>query len=390
MADCCTPGTGFPNAASMQQMATNYPIIWEEICQLQQAILAASSQCQPGGGKMSVTVAGTTPMTFIAGVSSITINDGGAGYYVDMPSVEFIPPLGSPTGSGASADVITNGSNIIQISITDGGSGYQPVPSTMNVSSLAGLGAIINPLVNATGSIIGVDIVNGGSGYTLLDSVTASRAVAPNPYYYDAQFKITEVSVTGEIISIAILLPGTGYQPSVTTVNIISSLNPLLTYPLGSGFNGTVFTDSLGTITQVSINNTGAGYAEFPPYLVISDPGTGAETSVNLIGNSVQSIDVLNGGDQYTSSATGTVYNPPTAALPNPPASSAEVTINVIENTYGTDPVLYWQVWAGVTTNRPIQAQLNTVLSYFQGLGYTILIESNPLTNNTIQWKLGW
>ena len=84
MADCCTPGTGFPNAASMQQMATNFPIIFEEICLIQQAILAASSQCQPGGGKMSVTIGGTTPMTFISGISSVTIDNGGSGYYLSL------------------------------------------------------------------------------------------------------------------------------------------------------------------------------------------------------------------------------------------------------------------------------------------------------------------
>lgn len=73
MSDCCTPGSGFPDASSMQQMSTNLPVVWEEICMIQQAILAASSHCQPAGAKMCVTIAGTTPMTFISGVASITL-----------------------------------------------------------------------------------------------------------------------------------------------------------------------------------------------------------------------------------------------------------------------------------------------------------------------------
>jgi hypothetical protein len=390
MTDCCTPGSAFPNAATMQQLSTNYPIIWDEICRIQQAILAASSQCQPTGGKMSVTVAGTTPMTFVAGVVSVDVIDGGLGYYVDTPSVEFVPPMGSPTGAGATANVITNGGNILEIQITDGGIGYQPVSSTMSVSSVSGTNAILEPLVDASGSIIGINIVDGGTGYTLTDSVVAFRAVEPNPYYSDAMFKITAISLTGEIISIAILYPGTGYQPSVTSISIISSLNPTVAYPLGAGFDGTVFTNGVGTITSVLINNIGAGYADFPPYLIINDPGTGCQTSVVLDGTSVDEINIINSGNQYTETATGIIYNPPTAALPNPPATPADITINVNENTYGTDPVLYWQVWAGVEIDKPIQLQLNSVLSYFTGLGYTIIIQSNPLTNNTIQWRIMW
>lgn len=73
MSDCCTPGAGFPAANLMQQMSTNLPVVWEEICMIQQAILAASSQCQPTGGKMCVTVGGSTPMTFVTGIDSITL-----------------------------------------------------------------------------------------------------------------------------------------------------------------------------------------------------------------------------------------------------------------------------------------------------------------------------
>lgn len=389
MADCCTPGTGFPTGPQMSQLALNLPVVWEEICMLQQAILAASSQCQVGGGQMCTTVGGNTPMTFVTGVSSVTVNNGGSGYFVDRPSIAFIPPVGS-SASGAAATVTTNGSNIMAVTVTNGGTGYQPIPATMSVSSLTGSGAILQPLVNAAGQIVNVNIVAAGSGYTINDTVTATRAVLPNIAYTDALFKITAVSVTGEIVSVAVLYPGNGYQPSVTEVKIVSTLNPLLDYPLGAGFMGTVLTDISGVVTQVLIDNIGAGYAEFNPYLVITDPGTGAETKVNLTGTSVSSVVVTDTGSNYTPSATGTIYNPPTAALPNPPATPAVVTINTNQNTFGTDPHLYWQVWAGTTTNKQIQTQLNSVLSYFSGLGYSIKIQSNPQTGSTIQWKICW
>ena len=389
MADCCTPGSGFPNAATMEQLATNFPVVWEEICMIQQAILAASSQCQPGGGQMCTTVGGNTPMTFVSGVSNITVVNGGAGYFKDLPFAKIIPPLGS-LGSGAVASVITNGSAVVSINVTSGGSGYQPIPATLSVSSVLGFGANLQPLVNGAGQIVGVNIISGGSGYTVSDTVTASRAVAPNVAYMDAVFAVTAVSVTGQIVSVQVLNGGSGYQDSVATIQIVSTLNTALAYPGGTGFIGAVATDNAGVITGISVVNGGNGYTPFLPYLVITDPGTGAQTTVTLTGSSVSSIAVNSPGNNYTSSATGTVMNPPTAALPNPPATPAVVTINVNQNTFGTNPSLYWQVWAGAATNKPIQQQMNSVLAYFKGLGYTIVQQSNPATGSTIQWKICW
>lgn len=477
MSDCCTPGTGFPNSNLMTQLALNHSVVWEEICMIQQAILSAASQCQPGGGQMCTTVGGTTPMTFVSGILEILVTNGtvstiptyegltatagqtvvnttvstlpiannvsyllvfvngvmqmegaslqftvtgpnqitftyplalndsiaiysyatgvsiggGSGYYEDTPSVYFEPPVGVIPGVTATGTVTTNGGNIISINITNGGLGYQPVPATMAVTStILGSGAILEPLVNAAGQIVNVNIVNGGTNYTVLDTITATRAVLPNIAYVNAVFQITAVSITGEILAIAVLNPGSGYQNSVTTAVIRSSLNPLVSYPLGSGFMSSVFTDIAGTITAVAVDNPGAGYATFLPYLVITDPGTGAVTQVTLSGTSVASIAVIEPGTGYTSSATGIVFNPPTAALPNPPANPAVVDIIVAENTWGTNPNLYWQVWAGTVTNKQIQLQLNQVLSYFTGLGYTIKIQSNPDTGSTIQWKICW
>lgn len=478
MTDCCTPGTGFPTGPQMGQIGANHPVIWEEICMIQQAILEAASLCKPCGTppQMCTVVGGDTPMTFVSGITDIIVtgststvaptyesqvailgqtvvntsvitqpitngvsyllvfvngvmqmegpllhftvtgsnqitftyslglNDiiaiysyasgvsigGGSGYYEDTPSVFFQPPVGIVPTIVATGTVTTNGGNIIGITITNGGEGYQPVPAAMSVSSVSGVDAILQPLVNAAGQIVNVNIVNGGTGYALGDTVTATRAVLPNPFYTNAVFKIISVSVTGQIIEVAVLNPGSGYQDSVTTPVIVSTLNPLLPYPLGTGFMGSVFTDINGTITNVAVTNPGAGYATFPPYLVISDPGTGAVTEVVLSGDSVAEIIIIEPGTGYTQDATGVVFNPPTAPLPNPPANPAVVDIVVAENTWCTDPNLYYQVWAGTATNKAILLQMNAVLSYFRGLGYTIVIQTNPDTGSTISWKICW
>jgi hypothetical protein len=357
---------------------------------------------QMEGALLNYTVTGANQITF---TYALALNDniaiysyatgvsfgGGSGYYQDSPSVIFIPPVGVIPSSIATATLTTNGGSILSVNMTANGLGYQPVPATLAVTStILGAGAILTPLVNAAGQIVNVNIVNGGLNYTINDTITATRAILPNIAYVNAVFKITAVSITGAIVSIAILNPGSGYEDSVTEIQIVSTLNPLVPYPAGGSFIGTVFTDIAGAITGVSVSNTGSGYVNILPYLVITDPGTGAVTQVTLSGTSVASIAVLSPGSNYTQAAIGVVFNPPTAALPNPPANPAVVDIVVAENTWGTNPNLYWQVWTGAATNKQISLQLNSVLSYFKGLGYTIIIQTNPATGSTIQWKICW
>jgi hypothetical protein len=480
MADCCTPGSGFPTGPQMGQIALNNPIIWEEICMIQQAILKAANGCGPCGsqGDFCTVIGGDTPMTFVGGITDIIVegsgstsaapqyesqiatagqsvfntivitkpvtndvayllvfvngvqqtegsafaytvtgthqitftwnllaNDtvsfysyatgvsvgGGHGYYEDKPAVYFQPPVGVTPLIVATGTVITNGGNILGISVTNPGLGYEPISATLNAVSPSGSGSILEPLVNAAGGIVSVNIANSGLGYATNDVIIATRAIIPNPAYTNATFKITTVGTQGEILAIAVMNPGSGYQDSVTEVKIVSTLNPLVPYPLGTGFMGTVFTNDVGNITSVIVNNPGAGYAVFPPYLVINDPkGHGAETKVILSGDSVSDIIIINPGTGYTQDATGIVFNPPTAPPPNPPADPAVVDVVVSENKWCTDPNLYYQVWAGTKTNKAILLQLNAVLSYFKSLGYTITIQTNPATGSTIQWKVCW
>jgi hypothetical protein len=389
MTDCCSPGTGFPTSDQMDQLSLNQPIIWQEISAIQQAILAASSQCQVGGGQFCTIVAGTTPMTFVAGVTSVSIINGGSGYYNDYPTVQFIPPNGS-SATGAVGTVVTNGGKVLSINITAGGSGYAPIPATISVTSTGGTGASIQPFVNAAGQLTSVAILNPGTGYSLSDTVVAHRAVVANSAYVNAVLTITSVGTQGQILAVAVTTVGTGYQNSVTTCQIVSTLSPSTVYPLGAGFAGTVLTNNMGAVTSVVINNGGVGYSVYPPYLVISNPGYGAITQVGLTATTVTSITVLSGGTDYVPTPTGTIFNPATAGVPNPPGNPAVVTINYNQNTAATDPNAYYQVFAGTATSKQLSMQMNTVLQYFQCLGYTITRQTNPATGNTMQWKVCW
>lgn len=389
MSDCCNTSTGFPTADQMAVIALNHPIVWREICAIQQAILAAASQCQPGGGKLCTVIGGNTPMTFVSGLTTVDVIAPGSNYLIDRPAVKIIPPVGAEA-TDATAVAVTNGTSIMSITVTNGGVGYAPVNARLEVSSLNGTGAELYPLVDAAGRIVGINLVSGGLYYTPNDTVFATRAVLADPAYQDAVFKITSVSPAGRINSIAILNSGTGYQSSESQAVIVSSLNPDRPYPVGTGFSASVFTDAQGAVTDVMIRNQGHGYADLLPYMLISDTGTGAETQVTLTDDQVSSVTVTKSGTNYTALASGRIFNPETASLPNPPEDQAVVRLNVSVNTYNTDPLLYYRVWAGTTTDRQIQTQISTVVSYFEKLGYSVAVQTNPDTGYTLQWKLCW
>ena len=379
----------FPPAANVADLSINYSIISEEINLISQAILARAELARTTNVNTNVTVAGNTPMTYVSGVQSVTVVSGGTGYVVDTPSVQVIPPNGA-TVTNASLSVVTNGGAITGIDIIDGGTGYQPVYATLSVGSVNGADAVLTPVINSTGVIIGVDIVNPGTGYAIDDTILATRAVAFNPSYVNASIKVVQVGNLGQITGVSITNGGSGYQPSVTTLKIVSTLDPSREYITGIGFASSVVTNSSGVITNVVILNSGTGYTTLSPYLVINDTGTGATTAVTSSNGTITSVDVVNSGYNYTSNATGVVYNPSTSLLQNPPVSQAVVDIVVNANTFNTVPTDYWYAWTGLVINKTLSSQITTVLNHFRSFGYTVNVQANPSTGNTIQWAIFW
>lgn len=288
----------------------------------------------------------------------------------------------------ATTEVIYNGGSILGVTVVDGGSGYQPVHSTLAVSTSTGMGAEVAPYVNALGEIIGVEVINGGVGYTTADAIYAVRALPLHPAYTDARIRVAAVSSTGRIITAVVDHGGTGYEPSVSTVEVVSTLSPDKAYPHGMGFSASVFTDASGRITGIDVTNAGTGYSQLYPKLVVSDTGTGLTTRVNVLNGFVTSVTVESPGMNYTGSATAAIINPDTAT--SAPTEPASVVLDIPTNTFGTTPVKYYNVWSGSATDKQIQLQLSTVRTYFERLGYTVVIRSNPDTGNTIQWKICW
>lgn len=389
MADCCIPGFSFPSAQEMEKRTVNDSLVWSEICAIQKAILAASSNCQPGGGQMCTTIGGTTPMTFVAGVQSIDVISPGNGYVSDHPDIRFVQPNGA-TVIAAAATVVTTDGRITGITIDTPGAGYRPRKATIAITSTAGINAFLIPHVDNLGAIVNVEILNAGTGYALSDVVTVTRAVPYNASYINAAIVITGVGIDGSITDVMVSSAGTGYDDSLPALEFVSTLSPGTAYPRGTGFIGRVVTGPIGEVLSVDILSAGTGYTDIFPSVTINDIGTGATATATMVTGTISAVNVITTGTNYTSLATATVYNPVTALAPNPPATPAVLKVNTSINTFGTNPLAYYNVWAGLATDKQIQLQINSVVSYFSCLGYTIKILTNPTTGSTLMWKICW
>lgn len=385
MSNCCDNGVGFPDAALMEQLSTNHPVIWQEICTIQQSILEAANSCTKPSS-MCTTVGGKSPMTFVSGIESISVVNGGSGYVVDRPMFKLVPAVGM-TVDAAVLDAVVVGGSVAGISVVYPGSGYAPIHSTARITSLAGSGAGLVVHVTDLGAVSALEIVDPGTGYQVGDSVIVTRAVGFDPSFIECRALVSGVSSSGEVLSVRILDPGSGYQPAEASIIAVSSLLPSTPYPIGAGLAVKVNVGTNGEVLSISISSGGFGYNQLAPQVDISGIGSGATAVPTISGQSVSSISVTANGYGYTDAVQAYVSNPYTAPSPNQPAVLS-VTVNV--NRFGTDPNHYYRVWQGSVVDKSVQLQISAVVGYFTKLKYTITPVTNPSTGSTLMWKICW
>lgn len=59
-------------------------------------------------------------------------------------------------------------------------------------------------------------------------------------------------------------------------------------------------------------------------------------------------------------------------------------------NPYGTEPSLYYNAHIGQNDDCAVKDQIEQVMAHFTNLGYDIVVQVDPDTNETIQWKVCW
>ena len=346
-------------------------IIWTEIIEIQKIILNNLDQCADN----CVTIGDATPITAFNGIDSVTINNGGTGYF----SVEPTVTIDHPSGTGADLTPIVSSGIIQGFTVSAGGSGYDPVEVTADMSGSGNADATLNPIINTDGGIEVVNVINGGTGYSVGDNIPF---VHPNGS--GAQAEVADVDGNGAIISTLVTNKGENYEPVVATATI--------NHPVGTGFEGTVMVSS-GSVTGITVADGGQGYNTLKPKITIDGSGVGAAFTITVDSGTgeITNVTIDNKGSGYESSDTVTVE--PALSTSGSDADlelvieSPDSTIPVIN---GLNPIDYYQAWINQDKTSILYENILEIKRYFESLNYFIEVLENPASKNTLQWRICW
>lgn len=356
----CNNSTCFITADEARSNARDNSLVFQEICAIQQAILAAVD-----AHAFEVIVADGSPMTSVNEIQSITVTNPGSGY----STVDATASVVHPVGLGAVIEPIISAGTVTGFNIVAGGSGYEPVLATADASGIGNGDAQVQVLA-ANDQIAEANILVPGTNYSVGFTIPVSHPTGVN-----AIVTVSQVDLNGAITELTITNAGTGYDPIVGSIDVV--------HPSGTLFDA-IPVVTAGVVTGVFINNGGQGYGQLKPTVTLIDPtGSGATFDVTLSADQIASIQVVTGGAGYTD---------PTLVQINdiPGGAGANATAVAVVDGSEYSSVDYYNVWQGLVTDNALQDQMDSVIKYYQKLGYNIRIETNTNTSNTIQWHIFW
>ena len=223
-------------------------------------------------------------------IVDVTITNSGSGY-TTTPRIKFIPP----SGAEVSQPQISNGSIVAgSITVLNGGNGYTTAPRIYVDPSENGFNAVVRGIINNSGELVDVEIINPGSGYS-----TAPRVKVIQPF--GAQILDVNVS-NGSVIDIELLTGGGGYIDP-PTVYIVDNRRTPDGIPYGGTGATAVATIFNGAITDVSLTNFGSGYSEEEPPTVFIAPPPEARISGEIGFNELTGVDIIEGGNNYSAAS---------------------------------------------------------------------------------------
>lgn len=216
----------------------------------------------------------------------VLVTAGGMSY-TSAPTVTISG--GSGTGATAVA-TIANGS-VVDVTITNSGTGYLPTDTPLLNAVFTG-GGQTNKVAQAHatiggGGVISISMLDGGTGYSNQPDITITGG--------GASTNATAVAAgNAKSITQAILVtPGVGY----TSAPAVAFGAPAA----GGNTASAVATIGLNGILSVTVDDGGSGYSS-TPNVVITDPfgfGTGAFATAVLNAGVVTSVTVVNPGHNY-------------------------------------------------------------------------------------------
>ncbi len=227
---------------------------------------------------------------------SIKVDAPGSGYVDGNPAPGIKVTIDPPTGANplqATARAIVKGGKIVDVQLTNSGSGYGAAPGAViqpNLGTGASLAAQLDP---NTGQLTYIQVNNGGTGYPAgnpapMDIVISDpTAPAPNAGGRVAKAFANVVSpqggdgVTGSIVSVTLSDPGFGYAPTITVNQTLAGNQTIDAPVIVPSFQNGKGPMQLGSARIIS---AGAGFAFSDsnnlPQATVWGTGTGAKADV--------------------------------------------------------------------------------------------------------------
>lgn len=225
-------------------------------------------------------------------IEAATVTAAGSGYAdVQLTTVNV---SGTTTGSGATAVVSSVGAlgEITGVNVTSGGTGYTK-GARLEVSSVAGVGAVLQMTVNGSGVITAITPTTGGTGYDVGDIVVITVG--------GAEIIPVVSRVTGSIVDVIIQDPGYGYTAAPTL-----TVQGTVQFPGDGLYNGhtTAILKAIedgGSIVRVTIEDPGIDYpADTATTISVQGDGQDAAFSPVVVDGRVVGIIIENKGTGYT------------------------------------------------------------------------------------------
>lgn len=247
--------------------------------------------------------------------SSATILAGGFDY-TGAPSYTVFGGF----GTGVTLSLAVSGGQLVEATITNPGSGYQP--GDVVQVAFSGGGANTTPILTANlnpGTVGGATITAAGTGYTSAPAVAFSggggTGAAATATYSGGVTAVTVGSAgSGYTTAPAVLFSGGGGTGAVAFAIIsgggvasVTVTNPGAGYTTapavafsGVGTGAAATATEVNTVTAITITNPGTGYTSAPTIAISGGGGSGATAVAVLAPNGVASVTVVNGGTGFT------------------------------------------------------------------------------------------
>jgi hypothetical protein len=298
-----------------------------------------------------------------AAAGGVNILAGGAGYS-STPTLTIYGGF----GSGMTISPVISGGQIVEMNITNPGSGYEPgdvvqvafngggsnnsaiLTAALTATTLAGV-TVTAPGSGYTFASIQFNGGGGGSGATATATITNGQITAITVTNVGSGYTTApSVQITGNgsgAEASAVLTPAGVSSTGLTVVNGGSGFTsvPLLTLVGGGGAGATAIAVLTGTsVASVNLAAGGSGYTSAPTVAFVGGGGTGAAATAVLQGDTVGRINLTTGGTGYTSAIqvtiTGGAGSGAGATVLYTPTSIASAVLQSTGQFYTTAPAV--------------------------------------------------